>query len=180
MIVCSFDPSSSKNLGFATLCLNEKDDTIESSAGTYILPKTEERWQMLWPLFQIVDAALAENNPDLVVIEQTGAFSASFITSQIGNCIGVILAVCGKHQVPVTYQYPSHVKKCITGAGKATKAKMKKCVRKILLEFGCNVKFDSEHAYDATANILCWLFDQKIMLNPLTNSDPDGEEKDGK
>lgn len=160
MKICSLDPSSTKNLGFAVVDLqNAGDETVvELAAGTFVLePLGEERWTVLWPLFQVVDLFFTNAQPDLVVVEQTGAFSGSFITSQIANSIGVILACCGKHDVDIVFVYPTHVHKVIYGKGKATKTQIRKAVISILKQLKCDVKFDSEHAYDAIANILCFM-----------------------
>lgn len=165
MIICSFDPSSTRNLGFAIASLNGKE--IDLKAGTFVLPNSEGiKHQMLWTVFQIIDLFLTENEPDLIVVEQTGSFSGGFITSQVSNCIGVILACCGKHNSEVKFVYPTHVKKVVTGKGKATKTIMKKKVNEHISKWGIeSVKFDSEHACDATANIFCWLLED--LNSPL-------------
>jgi len=131
-------------------------------AGTVVLPTVESPWQALWPMFIAVDTILADKKPDLVVVEKTSSFSGGFVTGQVSNCMGVILACCGKHELPVLFVYPSHVKKVMTGKGRATKGQMKKSVKNVLSEFGCETKFDSEHACDATANILALLKEKAL------------------
>ena len=168
--VLSVDPSSFRNMGCAVAVItSEADEEIECeiAANTFVMHGTaDESWTCLWPLFNIVDHLIASHEPDVVIIEKTSSFSprsgAGFITGQVSNCIGVILACCGKHEVDVEFCYPTHIKKIVTGKGKATKTEMRKNVIAILNQLKCSVtKFDSEHAYDAVANILTFMHECK-------------------
>ncbi|MFA6088601.1 MAG: crossover junction endodeoxyribonuclease RuvC [Candidatus Woesearchaeota archaeon] len=164
MKICSFDPSSTRNLGYAVASLENTKGELYSQikAGTFVLEPKEERPLLLWSIFQIIDSFLSENCPELVIIEQTGSFSGGFITSQISNCIGVILACCGKHKIKVITVYPTHVKKIITGKGKATKSEMRKSVIGLLQQLKIdNTKYNEEHTYDAIANILTFMHESK-------------------
>jgi Holliday junction resolvasome RuvABC endonuclease subunit len=160
MTVLSFDPASYRNLGGAVALIQKGQSVqIEVAATTFVLSGTsEEPWTSLWPLFNVVDTFISENDPDLVVVEKTSSFAGGFITGQVSNCLGVILACCGKHELPVEFVYPTHVKKVVTGKGKATKTEMKNSVSSVLKQLKSQTtKFDSEHAYDAVANILTYM-----------------------
>lgn len=168
--IASFDPASYRNLGWAYMGVVESNNSIDelkTIAGTFVMPKVDQPWQMLWPLFTVVEQFFTKQKPELVIIEKTSSFAGGFVTGQVSNCIGVILACCGKFSIPVTFVYPSHVKKVITGKGKATKTQLKKAVALHLSQLGSvpekDVKFDSEHAYDAVANILCFLVDEGYL-----------------
>lgn len=168
--IAAFDPASYRNMGWSVMNVTEKNQKISKIdvvAGTFTMPKVDQPWQMLWPLFTIVDQFYEKQKPDLVIIEKTSSFAGGFITGQVSNTIGVILACCGKYNIPVQFVYPSHVKKVITGKGKATKTQMKKAVTTQLSEITGvaqkDLKFDSEHAYDAVANILCFLIDEGFL-----------------
>lgn len=166
--ILSFDPASFRNLGWAFVQISNSDKSDNNEfnciAGTMVMQQVTEPWQVLWPLFSAVDTIISAKTPDLVIIEKTSSFSGGFITGQVSNCIGVILACCGKHNLPVQFVYPTHVKKVVTGAGRATKSLMKKSVKSYINDLtGKDIKFDSEHACDALANILCWLIESKII-----------------
>jgi len=173
-IVTSFDPASTRNLGWATTILNKKPSKsnkkiiIESwNCGTFVLPIHEERWQVLWPIFAISEAFLAEQKPDVVIIEQTSSFAGGFITGQVSQCMGSIFAAAGKLACNLEFAFPTSVKKTITGHGRAKKGAIKKSVTKLLEASGIEkMKFDSEHAADASANILYWLIKHEI-IKPL-------------
>jgi crossover junction endodeoxyribonuclease RuvC len=171
--ILSFDPASTKNIGWCVIYLEGDKDggcsTFELAAGTFVMPSVADYWQALWPMFLAVDDFLNEEKPDVIIIEKTSAFAGGFITGQVSNCMGVILACCGKYDAKVDFVFPTHVKKVVTGKGRATKNVLKKSVRSILTHYGMkDVKFDSEHAYDAIANILCYLCDKGQLKNPLT------------
>lgn len=163
----SFDPASLRNLGWSIVTYTENDQgkfqTMKCACGTFTLKKAElvQRHLVLWTTFVLVDAFLERSKPDLVIIEQTSSFRGSFVTGQISQCMGVLMAACGKHEVQTAFVYPSSVKKKVTGNGRATKTIMKKNVTSIMADLtGETLKFDSEHSVDATANIICWLIQQ--------------------
>jgi Holliday junction resolvasome RuvABC endonuclease subunit len=166
----SFDPASYRNLGWAVVEVAEEDDTITNivpAAGTFVMPKVNQPWKMLWPLFMMIEQLFEKQAPDLVIIEKTSSFSGGFVTGQVSNCIGVILACCGKFNTPVSFVYPSHVKKVLTGKGKATKSQIKKAVKQILTDLiddpEIKIEYDSEHAYDAVSNVLGFLIDEGFI-----------------
>lgn len=157
----SFDPASKKNLGWAKLdFIDGKIDNYE--AGTLVLDATDEPWQVCWPMFGFVDETISKYQPDLVICERTSAFSGSFITGQISSCMGVIFACCGKYNLKMKQVYPTHVKKQVTGKGKCTKKQMEKAVKNIVKDIKSDISNASEHAYDALANILCYMIDEKL------------------
>lgn len=158
MILVSFDPASYKNCGYATLIIND-GKVISCSADTFVVKKSssEEPWKSCWPIYRFVNQYIKQNKPDVVIVEKTSSFSMGFVTGQISSIMGVIFAVCGKYNLPVEFKFPTHVKKVITGKGKATKSEMKKAVKKWLEENNLNTEMPSEHAADAVANIICYL-----------------------
>lgn len=162
--ILSFDPASYRNVGWSIFRM--KDDQFTCQSGTIVISDVDEPWHALWPIFVAVDAALGKQSPDIIIIEKTSSFSGGFVTGQVSNCTGVILACCGKYEMPVDFVYPTHVKKVVSGNGRATKAQMKKSVRDYVFKItGETMKFDSEHACDATANIICWLIENKMKDN---------------
>jgi Holliday junction resolvasome RuvABC endonuclease subunit len=169
--IVGFDPASTRNIGWASLVLSKKpSDTAKIAnweGGTFVMPVTEERWQVLWPMFMTVEAFLQERSPSLIVVEKTSSFAGGFVTGQVSQCMGAILAACGKLGIPVEFVYPTSVKKLVAGHGKASKSKLKKAVRCHLEGFGIKKpKFDSDHTADATASIFCWLMKNGVM-SPL-------------
>ena len=131
------------------------------------MPLTEERWEVLWPMFVTVEEFLEQRNPHLVVVEKTSSFAGGFITGQVSHCMGVLFAVCGKLKIAVEFVYPTSVKKLVAGHGRATKPQVKKSVRALLEKSGIKKPvFDSEHTADATASVFYWLMKNGVM-SPL-------------
>ncbi len=169
--IVGFDPASKRNLGWAVVevpnIVTDDGPKLTCFAGTFVMPDCQDVSEVQWPLFTAVDTLLQHQEPDVVIVEKTSQFSArraSFITGQVSHCMGTIFAACGKNEIEVKYVSPTHVKKVISEDGRATKSKMKKSTKSLLDKFGVlDVKFDSEHAYDAAASVLCYLMDNKII-----------------
>ena len=163
MKIIGFDPASYRNLGWSICITTGKENLrLNCISGTFVMPKNKKgkEYEALWPMHLAVDGLLEKQKPDMVIIEKTSSFAGGFITGQVSQGIGVLLSCCVKHGVEVVFVYPSHVKKVMTGKGKATKTQMKDATKDLLSRY-CNepVTFDSAHACDATSNILCWLID---------------------
>ena len=132
MVILGLDPASIRNLGWALFKYEGDLQNLVVEAGTIVMETVNEPHECLWPLLQAVDNFLSENKPDKLIIEKTSSFSGGFITGQVSNCMGVILAIAGKHKLPIEFVYPTHVKKVLTDKGKATKSELKKSVIGIL------------------------------------------------
>jgi len=167
--IVGFDPASTRNIGWSSFSLNKKPDKSSKicswDGGTLVLPVQDEKWQVLWPMFCRLDDFFEEHNPHLVIVEKTSSFAGGFVTGQVSQCMGVIEAVCGKYDVAVDFVFPTSVKKAVAGHGRAKKTQVKKAVEKHLTDIGIkNIKFHSDHTADAAANVLCWLFKNKVIL----------------
>lgn len=167
--IIGFDPASTRNIGWSSFSLSKKPSKTAKicdwNGGTFVLPVLEERWQVLWPMFLMVEAFLDIQNPHLVVVEKTSSFSGGFITGQVSQCMGVLLAACGKHKIPVEFVYPTSVKKLVAGHGRATKSKMKKATKQLLIDAGIeDIKFHSDHTADAAASVFYWLIKTGVIL----------------
>lgn len=169
--VIGFDPASHRNLGWALIEYDpepEKTKVIRCISGTFTFQVYEEPWKALGPMSIMIDEFLVKEEPDLVVVEQTSAFRGGFVTGQVSYCIGVLLASCSRNNLDVGFVYPSHVKKILTGKGRATKAQVRNRVKVALKHIGAPVptKFDSDHASDATGNVLVWMADEDVFKMP--------------
>lgn len=160
MIILSFDPASFKNLGWSVL----NTDTNTLSSGTIVFNDVgkDNPSAVLYPVWLIADGYIESYCPKKLIIEKTSSFSGGFVTGQVSMVSGVILAAAGRHSIPVEFVYPTHVKKIITGNGKATKALMKKAIEARLKNYTVIGKPDSDHAFDAIANIFSYL-DENIL-----------------
>jgi len=157
--IIGFDPASVRNLGWSKLTISlTTEERIATTAGTFVIEKVEQPWQAMWPIFQVVDLFLEKEKPDIVVIEKTSSFAGGFVAGQVSGCMGVIHACCGKHNIDLEFVHPTHMKKVLTGNGRATKSQVKKCVKETIGD----LKFDSEHAYDAIGIVLSYLKDEQV------------------
>lgn len=157
MKIISFDPASFRNLGWAIADIQSE---FSCAAGTFVINNNSDPWKSLYPFQSLIRLFIKEQEPDFVIIEKTSDFHGGFVTGQISNCIGVILSSCGEFNLDVHFLYPTHVKKIVTGKGKVTKKFLKTKVNEHLTNWNISpMKFDSEHACDALANIICYLLE---------------------
>lgn len=166
--IVGFDPASTRNIGWSLFTLSKKPSKTakisEWAGGTFVMPVMDEKWQVLWPMFLAVEEFLDEYSPHLVVVEKTSSFAGGFITGQVSHCMGVLLAACGKHKIPVEFVYPTSVKKLVAGHGRATKSKLKKATKKLLDDAGIkDAKFHSDHTADAAASVFYWLIKSEVI-----------------
>lgn len=166
--IVGFDPASTRNIGWSSFTLSKKPSKTAKicdwAGGTFTMPAMEEKWQVLWPMFVVVEDFLDEQNPHLVIVEKTSSFAGGFITGQVSHCMGILLAACGKHKIPVEFVYPTSVKKLVAGHGRATKSKVKKATKKLLTNAGVeDIKFHSDHTADAAASVFYWLIKSGVI-----------------
>jgi Holliday junction resolvasome RuvABC endonuclease subunit len=166
-VIIGFDPASTRNIGWSSFTLSKKPSKTAKicdwAGGTFVMPVMDEKWQVLWPMFIVIDAFLEEQTPDLVIVEKTSSFAGGFVTGQVSHCMGVLLAACGKHKMPVEFVYPTSVKKVVAGHGRSTKSKMKKATKEHLKQAGIDAKFHSDHTADAASNVLYWLIKNGVI-----------------
>jgi crossover junction endodeoxyribonuclease RuvC len=74
---------------------------------------------------------------------------------QLAHARGVVLAVLGAAQIPVSEYAPATIKKAVTGSGRADKPQVAVMVRRMLHATDPAVR---EDVSDATAAALCHLF----------------------
>lgn len=166
--IIGFDPASTRNIGWSMFTLSKKPSKTAKicdwSGGTFVMSITDEKWQVLWPMYLVIESFLEEHSPNMVIIEKTSSFFGGFITGQVSQCMGVLLAACGKHKISVEFVYPTSVKKLVAGHGRATKSKMKSATKELLTAAGVeDIKFHSEHTADAAGNVLYWLIKTGVI-----------------
>ena len=174
MKLVAFDPASLRNIGWAT-CTHEPNNFLYDT-GTFVMPNTPKRWQVLSIMYEAVDKLLVEEKPDMVVIEQTSSFrskKAAFVGGQVSECMGAIKASVGKQKLNLSLVYPTSIKKTVAGHGRATKPILKNAVVRILSDLtGAKPTFSSDHACDAMASILHYL----IKKGDLTIEEENNEQ----
>ena len=167
MKILSFDPASFRNLGYAFILFDsELTNKLSIQAGTLIVDNMQEPWRSCFPVYNFAKMLLLKVQPDLVILEKTSSFRGGFVSGQVSACLGSLYVSIGEYKnTDIEFVYPTHVKKVITGKGKATKTEMKRSVNQLIEKHtGQSMKLDSDHAYDAVGNIICWLTDSGYLV----------------
>jgi len=158
------DPASYKNIGWGLVVHDSRDHSIKQVFGeTYTTASNSFGPESAWELSVFLDAIIQASKPHAIIIERTIQFAGnSFVAGQTNATIGVILSVAGRYCIPCQWVLPTHVKKILTGKGKASKNAIAAAVKYQLN--GTNQLSDTEeHTYDAVASVLTWLIDNEIL-----------------
>lgn len=100
--------------------------------GSITTPSTVSMADRLVSLEHDLEFIITQYQPQLVAIEKL-FFNRNVTTALIvGQARGVVLLVCGRHQLPIIELTPSQVKQSISGYGKADKRQVQMMVKIIL------------------------------------------------
>ena len=105
----------------------------------------------LTAIFNRLEEIIVSFAPDRVVVEKVFFAKNAASALKLGQCRGVVLAVAGRHDVPVYEYSPTQIKQAVTGYGRADKQQVQQMVRMIL---GLP-EIAQEDASDALAVALC-------------------------
>lgn len=148
MIVAGFDPGLQRT-GYAVLDAKRirRADVID--AGIITSDSAAGLPGRLRQIAEGVGAVLDEHRPELVAVEQLYAHYKHPRTAILmGHARGVILLVASQRGVPTRDFAATHIKKSLTGNGRASKAQVQRAVRVTL---GLDADPDPPDVADAIA-----------------------------
>jgi crossover junction endodeoxyribonuclease RuvC len=148
------DPSSFRNCGWAV---------IRFSAGTPVLvEKFTQRFEMdegdvsrYRALYDGLASMIEKHKPAALALERSMGAGLMFVRNNLSETVGVAKLCCHDNGIKVYEVSPSHLKKIITGHGKAKKTHVK---ANVAATFGLK-KSGVEHECDAAACALVMLVD---------------------
>ncbi len=134
MLILGIDPGTAR-LGFGLVSVkkNGKGEILEFVDAGCLETKIETPMpERLHYLQTETEKILLKHKPDILAIEQLFFGINAKTAIAVGQARGVVLAVAGKHKVPV-YEYQGlSVKFALTGFGRAKKKEIQEGVRKTL------------------------------------------------
>jgi crossover junction endodeoxyribonuclease RuvC len=96
---------------------------------------------------------IEEYQPQLMAVEQVFSFGKNPKTALLmAHARGAILMVAAEQQIPVLHYTPTHIKKLLTGSGKASKEQIQFAIRN---ELGLEKILEPNDVADASAVALC-------------------------
>jgi len=114
-------------------------------------PKSKPLAERLHMLYEQLQKVISEFRPDVAVVEDVFFHKNAKAALSLGHARGVILAVVSAQGIPVIEYSPTHVKKTITGRGRADKYQVQMMVKTLL---GLP-EVAAEDASDALALAIC-------------------------
>lgn len=97
--------------------------------GTIKSPPRKPLPDRLGTLFEDLNEALEQHNPDLIIVEELyAAFGHPRTAIQMAHARGVILLAAQRQAIPVVGYPASEVKRMLTGSGRAGKAQIQRVV----------------------------------------------------
>jgi len=157
-VVAGIDPGSQK-VGWAIATAGDGGVLQRIASGAWTLGRSSQPiTERLHRLHLEVDALLVEWQPEALALEAAFFGRNARSALRLGEARGVILQVCGKHEVPVQEIPPATVKRRVAGAGAASKERLAELVR---TQFSLpDTEFATEDESDALAVVACYLMER--------------------
>lgn len=150
MRVIGIDPGLN-NLGWSILEKN-RDNSINYIASGVIKTNSKDDISIrLSHLFTSLELIIEKYDPDYAGLEETFVNKNAKSSLYLGFARGTILACIGKYKLHLKEFSPTHIKKTITGAGRAEKSQIQRMLNIILP----SAKFSSDDEADAIAIAYC-------------------------
>ncbi len=107
--------------------------------------------ERLMQIHTVLENVITNHNITHVALEETFQNSNPQSSLKLGHARGVAMLTAGLHNLPCHEVSATHVKKTITGNGRASKEQIMMMVKVLLPK----AQFDSDHAADALAIAIC-------------------------
>jgi crossover junction endodeoxyribonuclease RuvC len=114
-------------------------------------PKSKVLAERLHMIYSHLHTILTEFRPDVAVVENVFFHKNVKAALSLGHARGVILAVAAAHGIPIVEYSATHIKKTVTGRGRADKYQVQMMVKTLL---GLP-EVAAEDASDALAMAIC-------------------------
>jgi len=149
MLILGIDPALN-NTGIAILQV--KNNSLYVIHLTTIKQKTDEQIsQKLLFLHQQLQLIIDLYKPNQVAIEETFVNNNPLSSLKLGQARGAIMLTIAINNLPITQYTPTHIKKTVTGNGKADKLQLQKMLNLLLPQ----QNFSSNDESDALAIAIC-------------------------
>lgn len=152
MIILGVDPASIKNTGLA-IYHSDDNSVVYTEALVF---NSDHPGQRLFIFKNALQQVLGTYLPSLIAIEYSGGFGLSFVRKNLNEFVGVLKLIAFENRFEVKEFTPTHIKKVITGSGKATKKELRAALVKKNLTTEKN-----EHIIDAIALALVASLEKK-------------------
>jgi crossover junction endodeoxyribonuclease RuvC len=129
-LILGVDPGSLKT-GYAFIKQVGRQLSVVES-GAIRLPSKNELHLRLGQLHQTLSQLIEQHQPDVCAVEDIFAHRNARSALALGQARGVVLAIAGLRELPLSAYPPATVKRAVAGNGRADKTQIQKMVRVLL------------------------------------------------
>ena len=151
-MIIGIDPAL-HNIGWCVITNEEKPQFIASGVISIKTKSTQERWENILTSFSEI---IQKYEIEKAGIECPFVNSNPQTSLTLGVAKGLCMAKFIEHKIPISIFTPSHVKKIITGSGRAEKTQVQYMVKQIL---NLTEDFKKLDESDAAGVAICCLMD---------------------
>lgn len=160
MCVIGMDPSSYKNCGWAVLqYMDGKVLLIDKFTQVFeFAPEIEDPWNSIKRFretYDLLERTIKKYNAQFLCLERSIGGGLSFVRGNLSETVGIAKLCCYDNNCEIFETSPSHLKKQITGSGKAKK----KHIKANVLGFFNLKSTGTEHECDAACCALSYFID---------------------
>jgi crossover junction endodeoxyribonuclease RuvC len=155
VIVIGMDPASYRNCGWAVLEMTAIKKPVLLEKFTQVLQREQDDLGRLRDIYEQLAELIKKHHPGYLCLERSMGGGLAFVRNNLSENVGVAKLCAYDNSVKVIEVSPAHLKKVITGHGRAKK---KHIMANVCAEFGLE-KAGVEHECDAAAIALSYLID---------------------
>lgn len=156
LVVLGMDPAATRNCGWAALSWDgSKPVLLDKFTQKIERPEDEIALGRLRDIYDELAKLIDKHHPRILCMERSTGGGLIFVRSNLSETVGAAKLCCFDKSVLVYETSPGHLKKVITGHGRAKKKHIK---ANIVAEFGLK-KPGPEHECDAVSCALSLLVD---------------------
>lgn len=147
MIFLGIDPALNQT-GYAVI-IQKSNQTINFLESGIIKNKSEEVFpKKILNIFEKIDEICKQYSPNICGIEETFVNVNPNSSLKLGSARGAAIVAIARNNINIVEMSPNHIKKTVTGAGKAQKHQIEFMIQKLIYGVPKNLSPDE---YDALA-----------------------------
>jgi crossover junction endodeoxyribonuclease RuvC len=162
--VMGLDPASTRNMGMAIMEFNKSGKMKIIHTETVRFPDCSCDGERLNMCYQIINDNLKKYDISKVCIERSMGMGKVFVRNNLIEMTASIKMSAYDSSIALVEISPSHLKKVITGNGRANKTLLQRHIKEYFIK---QLKDDetkrSEHEWDALGLIMCGAIDEDIV-----------------
>jgi len=163
-VVMGLDPASTRNMGVAIMSVSKTGKLKVIHTETVRFPDCSCDGERLKICYNTIAQFIDDHKISKIYIERSMGMGKVFVRNNLIEMTGSIKMSAHDKKVDLIEISPSHLKKVVTGNGRANKALLQKNIKEYFVnQIGNDSQKRSEHEYDGVGLVLCGVVDEKLL-----------------